>query len=298
MKGQVFLLSWWNYTLELGRRTHIMGVLNVTPDSFSDRGKYFQQDKAIEHGLSMAGEGADIIDVGGESTRPYSEKISDQQELDRVIPVIRALSKDLRIPISIDTCKAEVARQALKAGASIINDISAFRFDPEMISVAGEAGVPVIIMHMQGTPKDMQANPTYENLIPEILDFLKGAINRAVAGGIRKDMIIVDPGIGFGKTFDHNLQIIRELAEFNALERPILLGPSNKAFIGHILHKEPHERDTGSMAAVAASVLNGAHIVRVHNVKKTVETVRMIDAIRRGSVEEVTCPPMPHSTGC
>ena len=259
----------------------------MTPDSFSEGGIYFQRDKAIGHGLSMAGDGADIIDVGGESTRPYSEKISDEEELDRVIPVIQALSKDLRIPISIDTCKADVARQALKAGASIINDISAFRFDPEMISVAAEAGVPVILMHMQGAPTDMQANPTYENLIPEILDFLKGAMDRGVAGGIRKDMIIVDPGIGFGKTFDHNLQIIRELAAFNALERPILLGASNKAFIGHILHKEPHERDTGSMAAVAAGVLNGAHIVRVHNVKKTVETVRMIDAIKKGSVEEV-----------
>lgn len=260
----------------------------MTPDSFSDGGIYFQRDKAIEHGLAMAGDGADIIDVGGESTRPYSEKISDEEELNRVIPVIQALSKDLRIPISIDTCKADVARQALKAGASIINDISSFRFDPEMISVAAEAGVPVILMHMQGTPTDMQANPTYENLIPEILDFLKGAMDRGMAGGIRKDMIIVDPGIGFGKTFDHNLQIIRELAEFNALERPILLGASNKAFIGHILHKEPHERDTGSMAAVAAAVLNGAHIVRVHNVKKTVETVKMIDAIKRGSVEEVS----------
>jgi dihydropteroate synthase len=265
-----------------------MGVLNVTPDSFSDGGIYFQGDKAIEHGLSMAKDGADIIDVGGESTRPYSEKISAEEELDRVIPVIQALSKDLRIPVSIDTCKADVARKALKAGASIINDISALRFDPAMIPVAAEAGVPVILMHMQGTPTDMQANPTYENLIPEILDFLKSAMDRGVAGGIRKDMIIVDPGIGFGKTFDHNLQIIRELAEFNVLERPILLGPSNKAFIGHILDKKPHERDTGSMAAVAAGVLNGAHIVRVHNVKKTMETVRMIDAIKRGSVEEVS----------
>ena len=288
MKGQVFLLSWLDYTLELGRRTHVMGVLNVTPDSFSDGGIYFQRDKAIEHGLLMARDGADILDVGGESTRPYSEKISAEEELDRVIPVIKALSKDLPIPISIDTCKAEVARQALKAGASIINDISALRFDPEMISVAAEAGVPVILMHMQGTPTDMQANPTYENLIPEILDFLKSAMDRGVAGGISKDMLIVDPGIGFGKTFDHNLQIIRELTEFNVLERPILLGPSNKSFIGHILDKEPHERDTGSMAAVAAGVLNGAHIVRVHNVKKTVETVKMIDAIKRGSVREVS----------
>ena len=260
----------------------------MTPDSFSDGGTYFQRDKAIEHGLSMAKDGADIIDVGGESTRPYSEKISAQEEMDRVIPVIQALSKDLRIPVSIDTCKAEVARQALKAGASIINDISAFRFDSEMISVAADAGVPVILMHMQGTPSDMQANPTYDNLIPEILDFLKNAMARGVAGGIKKNMIIVDPGIGFGKTFDHNLQIIRGLAQFNALKRPILLGPSNKAFIGHILQKEPHERDTGSMAAVAAGVLNGAHIVRVHNVKKTIETVKMIDAIKRGSVEEAS----------
>lgn len=283
MKGQVFLLSWADYRLEMGQRTHIMGVLNVTPDSFSDGGIYFQKDRAIEHGLSMAKDGADIIDVGGESTRPYSEKISAEEEMDRVIPVIRALSKDLRIPISIDTCKADVARQALKAGASIINDISAFRFDPEMMSVAADAGVPVILMHMQGTPVDMQANPTYENLILEILDFLRDAMDRSVAGGIERDMIIVDPGIGFGKTFDHNLQIIRELAEFNVLERPILLGPSNKAFIGHILNKEPHERDTGSMAAVAAGVLNGAHIVRVHNVKKTIETVKMVDAIKRGS---------------
>ncbi|MGD9038106.1 MAG: dihydropteroate synthase [Desulfobacteraceae bacterium] len=287
MKGQAFLLSWGNYTLELGRRTHIMGVLNVTPDSFSDGGIYLEKDKAIAHGLSMAREGADIIDVGGESTRPYSEKMSAEEELDRVIPVIQALSKDVEIPISIDTCKAEVARQALKAGASMINDISALRFDPEMTLVAAEAGVPVILMHMQGTPTDMQKDPTYKDLIPEIMEFLKSAMDKAVAGGIRKDMIIVDPGIGFGKTFDHNLQIIRELQAFNALERPILLGASNKAFIGHILQKEPHERDTGSVAAVAAGVLNGAHIVRVHNVKKTIESVKIIDAIKRGSVEEV-----------
>jgi dihydropteroate synthase len=264
-----------------------MGVLNVTPDSFSDGGIYFQRDKAIAHGLSMAKDGADIIDVGGESTRPYSEKISAEEELDRVIPVIQALSRDVEIPISIDTCKAEVARQALKAGASMINDISALRFDPEMISVAAEAGVPVILMHMRGTPTDMQRNPTYRNLITDILDFLKTAMDEGMAGGIRKEMIVVDPGIGFGKTFDHNLQIIRGLGAFNVLERPILLGASNKAFIGHILLKEPHERDTGTMAAVAAGVLNGAHIVRVHNVRKTLETVKMIDAIKRGSVGEV-----------
>jgi dihydropteroate synthase len=265
-----------------------MGVLNVTPDSFSDGGIYFQKDRAVAHGLAMAKDGADIIDVGGESTRPGSEEISAEEELDRVIPVIQALSKEVEIPLSIDTCKADVARQALKAGASMINDISALRFDPEMISVAAEAKVPVILMHMQGTPRDMQKNPTYKNLIAEILEFLRAAMDRGLAGGIHKDMIIVDPGIGFGKTFDHNLQIIRELGAFNALERPILLGASNKAFIGHILNKEAHERDTGSMAAVAAGVLNGAHIVRVHNVKKTVDTVKMIDAIKRGSVGEAS----------
>ena len=288
MKGRGITLNWSGYSLDLNQRTYIMGVLNVTPDSFSDGGLYFQRDRAIEHGLSMAQDGADIIDVGGESTRPYSEKISLQEELDRVIPVVQALNKELQIPLSIDTCKAEVARQALKAGASIINDISALRFDSDIITVAAEAGVPVILMHMKGTPGDMQKNPTYQNLIPEILDFLKEAIDRAVAGGINRHMVIVDPGIGFGKTSDHNLQIIRELSKFSVLERPILIGTSNKAFIGHLLNKKPHERETGTMATIATGVVNGAHIVRVHNVKKTMETVKMIDAIKRGSVEEVS----------
>lgn len=287
MKREAYTLKWSRYLLSLGQKTHIMGVLNVTPDSFSDGGIYFQKEKAIEHGITMARDGADIIDVGGESTRPYAEKTTLREELDRVIPVIEALSKELRIPISIDTYKAEVARQALAAGASMINDISALSFDPEMISVAARAGVPVVLMHMQGTPRDMQRNPVYQDLIQEVMDFLKGAMDRAVAGGISREMIILDPGIGFGKTFDHNLQIIRELGRFSTLQRPILLGTSNKAFIGHILHKPPRERDTGTMATIAAGVLNGAHIVRVHNVKKSLETVKIIDAIKRGSVEEV-----------
>ena len=261
-----------------------MGVLNVTPDSFADGGRYLKKEKAIEHALAMAGDGADIIDIGGESTRPYSKKISLDEELDRVIPVIQALRQELKIPISIDTCKAEVARQALGAGASIINDISALRFDPEMILIAAEAGVPVVLMHIKGTPSDMQVNPTYDDLIPEIIDFLKNAIDHAVKGGIKKEMIIVDPGIGFGKSFDHNLDIIKGLAAFSSLERPVLLGTSRKAFIGHILDKEADERDTGTMATIAAGVMNGAKIVRVHNVKKALETVKIIDAIGRGSV--------------
>ncbi len=279
-----FILNWSNHTLNLDEKTHVMGILNITPDSFSDGGRYFEQDKAFEHALKMAHDGADIIDVGGESTRPYAKKNSAAEEMDRVIPVIKALRKELTIPISIDTCKAEVAREALRAGASMVNDISALRFDPEMAQAAAQAGVPVILMHMKGTPDDMQVNPTYEDLISEIVDFLRDAVKRAVSAGIREDLIIVDPGIGFGKTFDDNLKIIRELALFAALQKPILSGTSNKAFIGHILDREAHERDTGTMATIAYGVLNGAHIVRVHNVKKTVETIKIIAAIKRGSV--------------
>jgi dihydropteroate synthase len=279
-----FILRWSGNVLDLDVKTRIMGVLNVTPDSFSDGGQYFETHTAIERGITMAREGADIIDVGGESTRPYSQKITAKEELDRVIPVIEALGKELAIPISIDTCKGEVAQAALSAGASMINDISALRFDPDMASIAAEAGVPVILMHMKGMPATMQQNPTYGDLIPEIFDFLEDAIARSVSAGIKRDLIIVDPGIGFGKTFDHNLKIIKELSRFAALESPILLGTSNKAFIGHILGKEAHERDTGTMATVAYGVINGAHIVRVHHVRKAVETVRMVEAIKKGRV--------------
>lgn len=280
-----FILEWADHSLRLGRRTHIMGVLNVTPDSFSDGSLYFQRNKAIEHGLAMAREGADIIDVGGESTRPYSEKVPVDDEMERVIPVIAALSREIEIPISIDTCKAEVARQALQAGASMINDISAMRVDPDIASVAAESDVPMILMHMKGTPGNMQDDPTYEDLIPEILDFLKNAVDRAIDAGIREDMIIVDPGIGFGKAFDQNLEIIKELLRFASLGKPILLGASRKAFLGHILDKEPLERDTGTMATISAGILNGAHIVRVHNVKKALDTVKVIDAIKTGNVD-------------
>jgi dihydropteroate synthase len=279
-----FILSWSDHVLDLDLKTCVMGILNVTPDSFSDGGQYLESNTAIERGITMAREGADIIDVGGESTRPYSRKITVSEELDRVVPVIEGLKKELAIPISIDTCKGEVAQEALKAGASMINDISALRFDPDMASIAAEAGVPVILMHMKGMPENMQKNPTYGDLIPEIFDFLEDAIERAVSAGIKRDVIIVDPGIGFGKTFDHNLKIIKELSRFEALERPVLLGTSNKAFIGHILGKEVYERDTGTMATIAYGVINGAHMVRVHNVRKAVETVRMIEAIRRGWV--------------
>lgn len=279
------VLKWKGRMLDLSRRTHVMGVLNVTPDSFSDGGHYLETEKAVAHGIQMAQDGADVIDIGGESTRPYSEPVSAAEEIDRVIPVIESLRREVSTPISIDTCKARVAWEALTAGASMINDISALRFDPEMARTAAQAAVPVILMHMKGIPRNMQSNPVYGDLIGEILDFLRDALDRAEAAGIPRDLTVVDPGIGFGKTFDHNLQIIRELSRFQCLDRPVLFGPSNKTFLGHILKKEPHERATGTMAAVAAGVMNGAHIVRVHHVRKTLETVRIIDAIKRGKAE-------------
>jgi dihydropteroate synthase len=264
-----------------------MGVLNVTPDSFSDGGRFFDLDQAIAHGLELAREGADIIDIGGESTRPYSRKVTAQEEIERVAPVIKALSRELTIPISIDTFKAKVAGKALEAGAAIINDISSLRFDPQMAGLAAEAKVPVILMHIQGKPADMQNNPTYQDLMGEIIAFLQEAIERAVQAGIRRDLLMVDPGIGFGKTFDHNLEIIRELGRLKSLQLPVLLGSSRKAFIGHILNKEPPERDVGTMATIAAGILNGAQIVRVHNVAMTLQIVKIMDAIKRGRVESV-----------
>jgi dihydropteroate synthase len=274
-----YSLSWAGHSLDLGKKTCIMGVLNVTPDSFSDGGRFFNRDKAVEQGLALVSDGADIIDIGGESTRPYSEFVSEDKELERVVPVIEALSKEIDKPISIDTCKAGVAHAAIKAGASIINDISALRFDNHMASVAVETGVPVILMHMQGTPGNMQDKPFYQNLIPEILDFLKTAIAGAIKAGMKREMIILDPGIGFGKDFDHNLKIIRDLDQFASLDMPILLGTSRKAFIGRILGKDPDERDIGTMASVSAGIINGAHIVRVHNVKMAVDTAKIIDEI-------------------
>ncbi len=281
-REEPFTLRWSEHVLKLGRRTHVMGVLNVTPDSFSDGGLYFQRERAVERGRAMAREGADCIDVGGESTRPYSRRVPPDEEMERVIPVIRALRRDLEIPICIDTYKADVAREALRAGASMINDISALRFDPQMPALVAESGVPVVLMHMRGTPGDMQDNPVYVDLMQEIVDFLQAAMNRAVAAGARRELILVDPGIGFGKTFDHNLQIIKALSSLRVLERPILLGTSRKAFIGHILDQEAPARDTGTMATIAAGVMNGAHMVRVHDVQKAVETVKVIDAVRRG----------------
>ncbi|MBI5199712.1 MAG: dihydropteroate synthase [Nitrospirae bacterium] len=279
-----FALEWSSYRLDLTRRTHIMGILNVTPDSFSDGGLYLDTDKAVERSFEIEKEGADMIDIGGESTRPGALPLSPEEELSRVIPVIEKLKSRLRIPISIDTYKAEVAREAIKAGASIINDISGLRFDPEMATVAAEYDVPVVIMHIKGTPRDMQINPVYQDLIGEILHFLEEGISIALKAGVDDDMIIIDPGIGFGKTFEHNLEIINRLDKFRSLGMPILLGPSRKSFIGKILDLPPGDRLEGTAAAVAIGIMKGASIVRVHDVSSIVRVARVVDAITHGGL--------------
>lgn len=264
-----------------------MGILNVTPDSFTDGGDFFSKDSAVAHGLSMAEAGADIIDIGGESTRPGSDPVEFEEEIRRTIPVIEALARKVTVPISIDTYKAGVARRALEAGASMVNDISGLRFDPGMSRVVAGYNIPVVLMHIKGTPRNMQVNPEYEALIPEIIDYLRAGIRIALDAGVRESMIIIDPGIGFGKTFEHNLEILNNLREFTLLEKPLLVGPSRKAFIGKILGNAPtSERLEGTAASVAVSIINGANIVRVHEVKEMVKVARVADAIKRGVIPE------------
>ena len=275
-------LKWGTFSLDFSKKTHIMGVLNITPDSFSDGGMHFDKSRAVDHAFRMIDDGADILDIGGESTRPGSEPVSLDEELRRTIPVIKALSKSISIPISIDTYKSDVAVQALESGASIVNDISGMRLDPEMPKVISRFKVPVVIMHIKGTPKNMQVNPVYKSLIPEIMDYFRTGIRLAAKFGIPDDMIILDPGIGFGKTFTHNLEIINNLQQFSLFENPILIGPSRKAFLGKILGDLPvQERLEGTAAAVAISIIKGAHIVRVHDVKEMARVAKVADAIKQ-----------------
>lgn len=275
-------LAWSHFNLDFSQKTHIMGILNITPDSFSDGGLHFDRSAAIEQGIRMVSDGADIIDIGGESTRPGSEPVSLEEELKRTIPVIEELVKKVTVPVSIDTYKAEVARQALSAGASIVNDISGLRFDPEMPKVIAQHKVPVVIMHIKGRPREMQQNPTYEALIPEIMDYFRINIRLAKKFGIPDELMILDPGIGFGKTFDHNLEILNNLQQFTLLEKPLLVGASRKAFLGKILGDAPaSDRLEGTAAAVAVSIMKGAHIIRVHDVKEMARVAKTVDAIRR-----------------
>lgn len=277
-------IEWSNHCLDFDKKTYIMGVLNITPDSFSDGGRYLNKEKAVEQALRLIEEGADIVDIGGESTRPGSEPVPVEEELRRTIPVIEAVSKKTKIPLSIDTYKSEVAARALEAGASLVNDISGMRLDPEMPKVVAGYNVPVIVTHMKGKPRDMQQNPVYEALLPEIMDYLRISILLAGKFGIPGDRIIVDPGIGFGKTFAHNLEIIKNLGELTLLGKPVAIGVSRKAFIGGILGGAPaSERLEGTAAAVAISIFNGANIVRVHDVKEMSRVARVADAIKKCS---------------
>lgn len=263
---------------DFSKRTHIMGIVNVTPDSFSDGGKYFSTDAAVSHALRLIDEGADIIDIGGESTRPGSDPVPVEEEIRRTVPVIEELRKRTSIPLSIDTYKSDVARAALNAGATIVNDISGLTFDPNSADVIAAQKATVILMHIQGTPKTMQLNPTYGNVTNEVFDFLERQSNYARSKGIQQ--IIIDPGIGFGKTFEHNIQLIRELSHFKKLKYPILVGPSRKSFIGTILNLPPDERVEGTAAAVAVCIMNGAHIVRVHDVKVMKRVAQVVDALK------------------
>ena len=262
--------------------THIMGVLNVTPDSFSDGGVYLEVDSAIVRARSMVADGATILDIGGESSRPGAEPVPIDVELDRVLPVIRALkSEQLDIPISIDTTKAEVAQKALEAGAHIINDITALQGDSAMADVASEMDAGVILMHMKGTPRTMQQSPFYEDVVKDIYDNLEGWIDRSVDKGIEPNRIIIDPGIGFGKTTEQNIQILKKLSVFKQLNRPILIGTSRKSFIGKLLDLPVTDRVEGTIATVCWSIVQGADIVRVHDVKAVSRAVKMIDVLSR-----------------
>ena len=246
---------------------YFMGILNVTPDSFSDGGKYYNVSSALQRAKELIEEGADIIDVGGESTRPFSEPVPEEKEIKRVIPVIKAIRNEFPdIPISIDTYKAKVAELALKSGADIVNDISALRLDPEMIKVIKDFQCPVIIMHMKGTPKTMQINPVYQNVVEEIKKFLEERISFLVNNGINFENIIIDPGIGFGKKLEHNLAILKNLESFHSLNRPILIGHSRKSFIGEITSRSVSQREGGTVGVSLFCFLKGVNILRVHRV--------------------------------
>jgi len=272
-----------NYRLSLGGKTRIMGILNVTPDSFSDGGLFFQREKAIAQGEALAAQGADLLDVGGESTRPFSDSISTEEEIQRIIPVIRELVKKISIPISVDTYKAKVARAALDAGAVVVNDITALGFDPGLAKVIAEYRVPVILMHMQGTPKNMQVNPEYNHLLKDIHQFFVERIALAKSRGIPRGQILIDPGIGFGKTFSQNLTLIKRINYFQDLDLPIVLGTSRKAFIGKIIDQEALNRDWGTAATLAIGAWQGANMVRVHNVAAAKQVLAVVDALKEGA---------------
>lgn len=266
-------------TFYFDKKCYIVGIVNVTTDSFSDGNKFLCPDAAYEHALKLIEEGADAIDIGGESTRPGSDKIPVSEEKARILPVIKKLSGKIKVPISVDTYKSDVARSALEEGAEIINDISGLRFDKKMRVLAAKYNVPVIIMHIKGNPKNMQLNPSYNNLLTEVTDYLKTSIEIAEKAGIKKEKIVIDPGIGFGKTVEHNLELIKKLSQFKILGRPILIGTSRKSFIGKTLNLDSENRLEGTIASSIIGLTQGANFLRVHDVKSVKRAIKMAEAI-------------------
>ena len=273
--------------LEFGDRTLVMGILNVTPDSFSDGGRFIDSRQAFEHGLQMARDGADMIDIGGESSRPGAEPVPIEEELKRVVPAIKALSRETDCLLSVDTRKARVAEEALAAGAHVINDITAMTFDPLMPAVARDQGAGVILMHMRGDPKTMQIEPKYSNVVKEVADYLDGRIRELEEKGLSRNSLAVDPGIGFGKTVEHNVSLIAHLNALAQLQRPVVVGLSRKSFIGKITGREVQDRLSGSLAATAYVIRRGAHVIRVHDVKESCDVARLVDILRREETRNV-----------
>jgi dihydropteroate synthase len=268
-------------TIEFGHRPLVMGIINVTPDSFSDGGAFLDADRAVDHALKLTEDGADILDIGGESTRPGAEPVPLKEELERIVPVVEAVVQHTTVPVSVDTMKAEVARRCLEAGAAIINDVAGFR-DPEMIRVAAEHRAGVVVMHMRGTPQTMQADPRYEDVVREVGDFFEERVHVLGQAGISAEAVCLDPGIGFGKTHDHTLELLANLGAFARLGRPICLGVSRKGFIGIICGRARHERLAGSLAIASFAAARGqAHVLRVHDVAATRDAALILDAIDR-----------------
>jgi dihydropteroate synthase len=269
--------------IELGARTLIMGILNVTPDSFSDGGVHFDPAAAVEAGKRMLAEGADLLDIGGESSRPGADPVGVDEEIRRVVPVIERLHRETGALLSVDTTKARVAEEAIAAGAAVVNDISALRFDARMGDLACRAGVGLVLMHMQGTPRTMQQAPRYDDVVKDVLAFLRERGQAAFIAGVLDAAIVYDPGLGFGKTYEHNLELLRRLPEFTSLGRPILVGPSRKAFIGTALGGVPAaDRLEGTAAAVTLAIAGGASIVRVHDVAAMARVAKLADAVAHG----------------
>ncbi len=284
IRRKIFRLRLPSRTLVLGERTLVMGVLNVTPDSFSDGGKFQQTESAVEHSFAIEGAGADLLDIGGESTRPGAEEISTSEELDRILPVLEALRGRLKIPISVDTRRAAVAKQVLRAGAELVNDVSGLKNGAHLAEVAAQGGVALILMHMRGEPRTMQKGPFAREVMKDVIDGLRRSVRMARKAGVAKSQIILDPGIGFGKSFAQNYELLRKLPQLANLGYPLLVGTSRKGFLGTTLGREgqpapPEERIWGTAATVTASILNGAHIVRVHDVAEMAQVARVADCV-------------------